>query len=301
MKRCAFTLVELLVVIAIIGVLVALLLPAVQAAREAARRMQCSNNIRQLAIASHNYHDTMQSFPSGLCLWDVSGQPKNRSVSLFVQLLPQIEQGNLANLWDKSEPLNNVSSGRVAIVLPTLLCPSDSVNKVVNITTGQASQQGKYALTSYGGAGGIQTYHRDRATKDGVFYINSGTTFADLRDGTSHTLLFAERNHRDPEYDAQAGSFVKMTDWGLWAPCAGPSGIGDVTVGTLVNIGYTHPFGSTVDAAAEDRRVTSIGSSHASGANVAFGDGSVRLLSSNLDLVTLQAMSTRAGGEIIRE
>lgn len=300
--RAAFTLVELLVVIAIIGVLVALLLPAVQAAREAARRMQCTNHLRQLAIASHNYHDTLGTFPSGLCMWDVSGQPKNRSVSLFVQLLPQIEQGNLAMQWDKAEPLNNISAGRTAFQVPILLCPSDSVTtKVVNVTTGAAAQQGKFALTSYGGSGGTQTYHRDRATKDGVFFINSGTTIADLRDGTSNTLLFAERFHRDLEYDAKAGSFVKLAEWGLWAPSAGPAGIGDVTLGALVNVGYVHPLGSTVDATAEDRRITAIGSGHSGGANVAFADSSVRLLSANINLDTLKAMGTRSGGEVIKE
>src|SRR5262249_16648336 len=97
----AFTLVELLVVIAIIGVLVALLLPAVQMAREAARRTQCTNQLRQLAIAAHEFHDTNQAFPPGVFQLKFSAAPQYRGVSLYVKLLPYLEQVNLAQGWDE--------------------------------------------------------------------------------------------------------------------------------------------------------------------------------------------------------
>ena len=115
-RRKAFTLVELLVVIAIIGILVALLLPAIQAARGAARRMSCGNNLKQLALATQNYHDTHRMFPAGGLNWPAPpGQPrppKNRNVSLFVLILPQVEQGPLSASWDFMDPWQNVLAGR---------------------------------------------------------------------------------------------------------------------------------------------------------------------------------------------
>lgn len=295
-----FTLVELLVVIAIIGVLVALLLPAVQAAREAARRMQCTNNLKQIALASHNYHDTHLIFPAGLLNWPTpAGQtnpPKFRAVSLFVQLLPQIEQGNLAAAWDSNDPWQNVLQGRTGVALPFLLCPSDNLTqKFVEKKPGE-----RFALTSYGGSGGRQSYHPDRATFDGIFYLNSDVRMGDVRDGLSNTLLFAERSHFDPVYDQNAGSFTPLSGWGYWAPSSGLPGIGDITLGALVPVNYRHVSGA-VDAAAEDRRITAIGSSHSSVANVALGDGSVRSVSANMKLEVLQAMSTRNGTEVVSE
>jgi prepilin-type processing-associated H-X9-DG protein len=278
------------------------LLPAVQAAREAARRIQCANNLHQLSLAAHNYHDAHLILPAGICMWSVNGQPRNRSVSLFVQMLPQIEQGNLAAQWDFGEPLNNVSSGRAATVLATIICPSDALpSKTVEITNQNPAANGFYALTSYGGVGGVQTFHPARATLDGVFYTNSDTRLGDIRDGTSNTLLLAERYHRDVEYEARTNGFTKLAQWGVWAPATGPSRIGDVTLGALAPIGYTHPAQMFVDETWEDRRVTAIGSGHTAGANTAFADGSVRYLPADTHLSTLQALSTRARGEVNSE
>src|SRR5689334_18888775 len=103
--RRGFTLVELLVVVAIIGVLVALLLPAVQAAREAARRMQCAANLRQIALAAQNFHDTNKAFPPGVYQLKFPSAPQFRCVSLYVKLLPYLEQTSLAQGWDEIDPL----------------------------------------------------------------------------------------------------------------------------------------------------------------------------------------------------
>lgn len=299
-----FTLVELLVVIAIIGVLVALLLPAVQMAREAARRTSCINNIRQLALASHNYHDTLRVFPSGLLNWPTpAGQqnpPKFRAVSLFVLMLPQLEQGNLANAWDYNDPRTNVPSGRTATILPVLLCPSDPVPEKVVTTFPNFNPAGdRFALTSYGGNGGTQSYNTTSATLDGMFHINSDTNMASILDGTSATILFAERYHRDINYDNGAGTaFTKIPGWGYWAPSSGLPGVGDVTLSTIVPPNYKHPAGTAVNAATEGLRVSAMGSGHPGGVNVAMADASTQFISNAINMATFRGMGTRANGEV---
>ena len=300
-RKRAFTLVELLVVIAIIGILVALLLPAVQAAREAARRMSCGNNLKQLALATHNYHDTHGRFPAGGLNWPTpTGQvnpPRFRNVSLFVLILPQVEQGPLSQAWDFNDPWQNVLAGRSATVLSVLICPTDYLpNKLAADNNGR-----QFALTSYGGNGGIQSYHPDRATRDGIFYMNSLVRIADVLDGTSNTLFFGERYHRDREYDANAGTRTLMAGWGYWSPSSGSPGMGDVTLGTLVPINYLHPLGVAVNATYEDRRITAMGSGHPGGCNVALADGSTRFVSATTEIAVWRALSTRDRGEVIGE
>jgi prepilin-type N-terminal cleavage/methylation domain-containing protein/prepilin-type processing-associated H-X9-DG protein len=303
MQRRGFTLVELLVVIAIIGVLVTLLLPAVQAAREASRRSKCLNNLKQIALATHNYHDTHNHFPSGLCVWSTpSGQqkpPSNRSASLFTLILAQLEQGGLAQHWDFLDPRNNVTTGRVAVVLPILVCPTDVIRENPFRQTPNFNPAGElYGVGSYGGIAGRQAFRAANATGDGIFYRNSATRMADVSDGLSNTLFFSERYHLDANYDASAGSFAKLNGWGMWSPTTGDGGLGDVLLGTLVVINYRHPSGIAVSNSYEERRVNAIGSGHPGGANAALADGSVRFISKSIALAIVQQMGTRAGGEV---
>lgn len=297
--RKAFTLVELLVVIAIIGILVALLLPAIQAARGAARRISCINNLKQLALATQNYHDTHLVFPAGGLNWPTpSGQgnpPRFRNVALFVLILPQLEQGPLSASWDFMDPWQNILSGRAATVLDVLLCPSDHLPSPIAVD----SSGRQFGMTSYGGSAGVQSYQASNASRDGIFYMNSNHRMADILDGTSHTLLFGERYHRDMDYDLNAGTFTRMSGWGYWCPSAGPPGMGDVTLGTMVPINYLHPAGVAVDTVHEARRITAMGSGHSGGSQVALADGSTRFVSESIDLAMFQALSTRAGGETI--
>jgi prepilin-type N-terminal cleavage/methylation domain-containing protein len=202
--RRGFTLVELLVVIAIIGILVALLLPAVQAAREAARRMQCGNNIKQLGIALHNYHDTYKTFPPD-AIWH--GNPKGttsapgtqRNYTWICLILPFIEQGPLHDKIDFAQPafitggggqlqiITTGSGGETALefMLPSLQCPSDPAFN---------SPPRGVGITSYAGNAGWDHHrrkHRD-TWRAGVFTFYDNTRLRDIVDGTSNTIAIGE-------------------------------------------------------------------------------------------------------------
>ena len=310
-NRYGFTLVELLVVIAIIGILIALLLPAVQAAREAARRAHCTNNLKQLALATHNYHDRARSFPPGTLLQTFSsGRPRMRGPSLFIFILNEMEQSALSGLLDLSDPLNNEAGGQSSLsasVLPVLVCPSDAIDEnPVQHGTGNRW----HGLTSYGGNGGTGGNHRFLCTSvpmraDGMFHETgplsnpnprqSPVRFAGVRDGTSNTLFFGERRHADEAFDnwASGAGEQLIGDYGWWHTCGGLA-IVDATMTTLAPINYEF---NASDPDASCRRVCAFGSYHPGGANFALVDGSVRFISETIELGDYRALSTRKGGE----
>ena len=191
--RHGFTLVELLVVIAIIGVLVALLLPAVQSAREAARRAQCGNNLKQIGVAAQHYYSVHQSFPVGAAWGALPGQPQDywawAKWSSLVYLSQYMEQTNAYNLLDLSYPLymrnTNVSTPNlqgIATVVPLFLCPSDA---------GQVVSPG-WGPTNYAACSGSGMSNGTPYNTDGIFYNGSATRLSQVTDGASHTALFAE-------------------------------------------------------------------------------------------------------------
>ena len=322
--RGGFTLIELLVVIAIIAILIALLLPAVQQAREAARRTQCKNSLKQIALATLNYESSFNCFPPGQIRMQFASMPRVRGWSLFVQLLPYFDQMPLYNQWDFNDPIANETAARTANVLPMLLCPSATISQ--NPYT--KPNGSRYAVSSYGGNGGTQSHPPAANSGDGVFHgagpaITSPPTkqyglvrIRDVTDGTTNTLLFGERSHYDPNYDSFfSGGYASnpMGGWGYWSPTGGQLGLTDVTMSSFGPINYRMPFdfankpgsissAATFDASAENiRRLCAFGSQHTGGAHVALCDGSARFISENINAATFRALSTRGAGEVVGE
>jgi len=311
--RRGFTLIELLVVITIIAVLVGLLLPAVQAGREAAARVQCQNNLKQLACAAQLHHDARGRFPTGARLSVYVGSRPTLGTNVWVELLPFIEQDNLYRRWDLADNRNNVAGGRDATqarVIKILLCPSDPLPETVMlVTTGRLPPwaYGYYGMSSYGGNAGTRSVPLGdppafpRLSRDGIFFIGSSIRVADLTDGTSTTLLFGERYHRDPEYDRRNPVFMPGTSLlpglGKWSYVANGGASVHVSLSTPVPINYRMPPWG--DISAGEDRACAFGSGHPGGANFAFADGSVRFLREGTSLPTLRALSTRAGGEVV--
>lgn len=282
-----FTLVELLVVIAIIGILVGLLLPAVQAAREAARRMQCSNNLKQIGLGVFNYESSTNRMPAG-------GIQSN-FISGFASILPYLEQGKIYQQYDftlyYTDPKNvAVSKQKV----PTFLCPSTSIPREVPAN----------ATSSSGAAfevGSASTYLLNEGTNqymsecDGAFpaiydsYRNRHLRIADFTDGMSNTLAVGETTYDFPEYR-----------WSSSVPA--PVG-GTVRWGTARwVVGYPRVGMGTTLFPLNAKRVSITGgftSQHTGGLNFAFMDGSVRFVSNSIGKDVLNAASTRAKGEVV--
>lgn len=308
--RRAFTLIELLVVIAIIAILIGLLLAAVQQVRAAAARLQCQNNLKQLALAMHNHHDARGWFPVGLLA--VDDPPRNYAgkTNLWVEVLPYVEQENLQKQWDRTDYRRNIGHARAtaAQAIKILICSADAMEGPVHnlrLDPPYAWMNGPYGMSSYGGNGGTRTFSPEHATRDGIFHTGSQVRLADVLDGASHTVLLGERYHRDAEYDRLTGTYdpgyYPLASFGPWGSAMHPSGsVADVLLGAPITINWLVPPGTDLgDYAWLDNRLSNFGSGHRGGANFAFADGSVRYLSDRTALATLQALCTRAGGEVV--
>ena len=278
--KLGFTLVELLVVIAIIAILVGLLLPAVQAAREAARRIQCSNNLKQFGLALHNYHTSSECFPPG--------NAESRYWTWRAALLPHMEEQAIYDRIDykysphcydalkqykPNTPAKNAFSAQ--------LCPSDQNAGLVWENWTGSFLDGTYSTTTYMGVSGNKenVYGNGSFDPGGVLYNASFVKIEHMRDGSSNTLAIGERGVPDGYY------------WG-WCICGGGwwgGGYADSILSTELGFSPGDSKGSHDDH---------FWSYHPGGGLFAMADGSVHYISDSIDYVTFTALSTRSGKEI---
>jgi prepilin-type N-terminal cleavage/methylation domain-containing protein len=285
-RRAAFTLIELLVVIAIIGILVALLLPAVQFAREAGRRMQCQNNLKQIALAVHNYHDTLRTLPPGDTMGNLGG------TSAFTAILPFMEESKLANLYDFSKGNSNPKNMLVVSQrLQTFLCPSANFVRQVPNPNCDANNRapGTYAFCS----GSLDPYGNlvtgGTPNNGAIIFPASGTTtLGSMTDGTAFTFLAGESNWNFRDYLFTSG------------PCSGQARGGfsywssPYPLATMfTTLGPFNPKALNGDS----KRLSNFRSSHPGGVNMGNCDGSVRFWSDMVNHAVLDATATRGGNE----
>jgi prepilin-type N-terminal cleavage/methylation domain-containing protein len=333
--RRAFTLIELLVVIAIIAVLIGLLLPAVQKVREAASRLKCQNNLKQMGLALHNYESTNKRFPA--CGIYPAGATANDSWSVHAAILPYLEQANLYQLVDFTQPANvqdTVTRQRIAMYV----CPSEPNDKMKQATSTTGAGAINRWPTTYGAnVGTWMVWNPNTGTGgDGAIPFssqkNGGTTVGSFLDGLSNTIAFAE---------VKAYTYDRVTNASLAANTPPPATVSDVIAlgGTLtttsppsghtgwteaqtfhVGVTFVLPPNTPVvvaDASGANWDIDQLSSREGSSAtrisydavtsrsyhtgivNVLQMDGSVRSVSSSIDQATWRALATRAGGEVI--
>ena len=298
-RKAGFTLVELLVVIAIIGVLVGLLLPAVQAAREAARRMQCSNNLHQLGIALHNYSDVHKKFPPGTIGRDPNNPANytNKRTPFIRFMLDFLEQGNRGKVYDDSVNWHLQPEANWPVVFSYMSvwhCPSDTSLRME--TNAFLDYKGNYGVNW-----GAQTQVVTNAAMKGPFYYHYGARFGDLSDGTSNTFAMLEMiqaptptgtpiDRRGRPWNEDSSCYQVSSDLSpnsrapdrgvcvnrpeIKLPCINGGSIGQFTLASR--------------------------SRHTGGVQVLMCDASVHFLAESVDIVTYRALSTQAGGETVQ-
>jgi prepilin-type N-terminal cleavage/methylation domain-containing protein/prepilin-type processing-associated H-X9-DG protein len=337
--RRAFTLIELLVVIAIIGILIALLLPAVQAAREAARRAQCTNNLKQIGLAIHNYESTFKLFPFGKgASYTYAGVPVYARWSANSQLLMFLEQGNLFNsinfslapetpgmagdvpFMPATQNPNRENMTSSLVQVSTFLCPSDG--PVLNIWRAGTNYVGnQYTWACDLGDNNPSALNPTEQPR-GIFYFQSSVRIADVTDGTSNTAFFSEKLRGQDVTDSKTSMFVVTPTSTMDTTYQTCQAINPLSTPALTKRqGVTWVMGEVCCsvynhvAPPNGRTCAALGfqpptmnnmamqvppsSKHPGGVNVLFGDGTVRFLKDTIDLTTWRAVGSRNGGETL--
>jgi prepilin-type N-terminal cleavage/methylation domain-containing protein len=304
-KRRGFTLIELLVVIAIIAVLIALLLPAVQQAREAARRTQCKNNLKQIGLAIHNYESSHLVFPPssistfGQGVWNYPGSgpadPVIRLHSFASLILPYLDGANLYNSIDYNVSALGVANRQAASqILPFYRCPSYSgpdysADNYYRITVGYD----KFAIRNYVAFGARTVVGLSGAVPaEGVMFPRSKTSFRDITDGTSNTIMIVETREENASVWIDGTSAAVAARWFAMTP---PNFAGNTVA---INYQPYFPGGVFPNSIGQKWGPSSF---HEGGAQHLLCDGSVRFISENLDVNVYDALVTKAGGEVVGE
>jgi prepilin-type N-terminal cleavage/methylation domain-containing protein/prepilin-type processing-associated H-X9-DG protein len=289
--RSAFTLIELLVVIAIIAILISLLLPAVQKVREAAQRSQCMNNLKQIGLALHNYHDVNKHFPAGyISSTNPDGSENGPGWGWAAYLLPYLEQDNLYRQIrfdrDIRDPVN--APARTTF-LPIFACPSDPMVlqqfTVVDDSGAAVCEVAWGSYTAVNGNGGVSDHAGDN---DGPFLRNITFRIASITDGLSNTLFVGER-----ATTMSLATWVGAVPGGVVPSRRDPTAAEAAAALVLSHCGPHLPNNPDVTDA------DAFSSGHIQGVNFLFGDGSVHMISSSIPTAIYDALASRAGGEPI--
>jgi prepilin-type N-terminal cleavage/methylation domain-containing protein len=325
-----FTLIELLVVIAIIAILIALLLPAVQQAREAARRTQCKNNLKQVGLAVHNYHDVYKMFPPAVSRDNVGGA---HAATAWIKMLPYIDQANVYNQLSGIGFGSNVnywfgSAGAQAQAdimdkcrVPGYRCPSSPLPETIAIMgtnqmihsyaliSGGSAAAAQFIDDTIGGGGGIISFA-------GAFPGNSGTKIRDFTDGTTNTIMIGEQSDRTSWQYANNnfGNKTARSSSGPWMGIKNPRtrpAVGNWNTGggasddarcfNLTTIRESPNPDTNSGFQNHPNCNTPLASAHTGGVQVLVGDGTVRFMSENIDLGVLQNLSNRNDAQVIGE